>query len=210
MPVLETTNTCASNVRKGDLIREADANGLVTKVEPKQKFTYIHVDGEVRPYRIALDSPVTVERSVPTAAEKAARELEAKLQWLDMKERLAIKNLAEARTKIADTVTRGYAVDHWTMESLLEAQSSAALWARVAHVSQVRAWALVDFDPTTERWSVDALADMPNRVEVMDYIKDKIKDELLHLSHSSRSTSVTSNAVDDVDRQAKINFLSRW
>ena len=63
----------------------------------------------------------------------------------------------------------------------------------------------LEFSEATGQWAVGP--DAPNRLDVLEHIHDEIREWLLSRSHASRSTSVTSNAVEDVERDTKIKFL---
>lgn len=210
MPELTSITVQSADVKVGDSLLVGSAYRRVSAVDAKVKWIYVTVDGRKGPVEVARGTEVRVERMVRSEAEKEAEKRATLLIWLDSKERGAASALASAQAKMAEKLVQGEMLSHWDLEAIAEAQGAARLWARVEMISRNVALRSVDFDPTTERWTVEALADVAGRLEIMDTVKEELREELINASHASRSTSVFSNAVEDVERDAKRAFLSRW
>lgn len=219
MPQLVAHTVNASQVSKGDLIREADANGPVTKIDKKQKFAYIYVGDDTRPFRIAMDSPVRIERSEATEAEKEETLRQYRLHALDRAERSAVEDLKIAQDKLRGDMDKGYKIDYSRLDDLLRAQAQHEVWSRVTHLAKIQAERAVAFGHESGTWMVRSDAEVAaeqdgtppmDRLAVAEYMVTKITEELLQWTQfTSRSTSVMSNAVEDYSREAKARFTSR-
>jgi hypothetical protein len=223
MPELRTLPVSVTSIAKGDYVNTSTVEGNVLNVDRKQKFVYVTLDtlqsrGQ-KPLRLAIETSITVQRLVPTQAEKDAQMRDYRLQAIDRKEQGAAAALATAQAKFADTLAKGYQVSYSNLDDLLEAQANSEVWARVTHVARIQAERAVAFDPETGTWSLrdDAEVAVENddrpaldRIAAYEYVKDLFRDQLLEYPRfTSRSTSQASNLIEDYQRQAQADFVSR-
>lgn len=194
MPENFNATITAEQLRKGDTLA---AYGQVTQLDKKVKFVYVTCDNGST--KLELAAPITVVRERPTAEEKAQAELDGKLYFLDMSEQRATKELADCQRRVAEAL----ATNDWNIagrvQDLLIAKAVQALWARVRTVHLNYATS-ENLEPIT-------------RLEAYAITLERVREEVLEYSRwSSRSTSTWSNAVEDIELDAKSRFLrdAKW
>lgn len=189
MPENITTTVSAHMVRKGDIFDGA----AVTDTDSKTKFTYITLDTAPR-VRIEMDALIEVTRPQATKAENDAALVITKLHLVDGYEASDRKDLAAARGKEIARLQVGTPTSHWDFGDLPYLETKVQMWDAVAHVHLMRC---------------DA-ADAPvTRLEAIAYHVGKIKDEVMNVRLLSRSFSATSNFMEDIALQAKIDWVGR-
>lgn len=195
MPEIFETDVRASQVRKGDLIDGQQVQQSSSKV----KWTFITVSNDLPVIKLENDAFVRVQRSRPTAEEAAQAELEGKLYFLDLAEQRAVKDYADAQRRVLEAVN----ANDWNvasrMQDLLQAKAVANIWLRVQQV-HLNCATSEKLEPIT-------------RLEAHAKVLEKVREEVLEFSRwSSRSTSTWSNAVEDLELDAKSRFLrdAKW
>lgn len=188
MPALQIRTVAAQAVLAGDAID----GYTVTGVDAKVKWVYIGLEGVEKPLKLERDAQVQVARLLETEEEKAARDLDARLQWLDDRGVRARRDLVRAQAELAKRLNDGLFLDYRAVSDLAVAQETARLWARVDHVSRVRC------------------DDGLTRLEALEVVKEKVREELLGTSFGYCSTDVMSNGFDAAVQKAKSRFLSSW
>ncbi len=211
MPELVTLTVPATSLYAGDRIANV---GTVESTNRKVKYVHVKLEGVTRPVQYEVDQQVTVRRSQPTEAEQAAQRLEYQLRALDRAEQAAQVDLAEAQEKMISDLQNVYKIDYSRSGDLFMAQAVAALWARVTRTSEIGARHAVDFDAEAGTWSVrDAYDDgtpVFTRLDALEDVRKEVTTEVLeYASHTSRSTSVLSNAIENYEREAKSKFVTR-
>lgn len=211
--VLHTVNAQAISFQD-ELAVSPTLFATVDAVHVATKYVYVTVPTSAKPLRFALEDQVTVRRSQPTEAEKAAQRLEYQLQAIDRAEQSAQAGLAEAQAKMISDLQQNYVITYSRSGDLFMAQAVAALWHRVTRTAQSAASHAVDFDEATGTWSVkDAYDDgspVFTRLDALNDVREEVKTELLeYASYTSRSTSQLSNAIENYEREAKAKFITR-
>jgi hypothetical protein len=211
MPELVTLDVPATSLAKGDRIPNL---GTVESTTCKVKYVHVKLEGVTRPTQLEMDQPVTVRRSQPTEAEKAAQRLDFQLHALDRAEQGAAIELAKAQAKVRDYLDKDFQLGYSETGDLFYAQANARLWYRVTQTARSAAQHAVEFDETTGTWSVlDAYADgqpIFSRLDAFEDVRKEVTTEVLeYASHTSRSTSVLSNAIENYEREAKARFVTK-
>jgi hypothetical protein len=143
--------------------------------------------------RIEADREVVVTRTELTEEEKAAEKDEERKQMRAQVNRLirnaidkAPDELATAKAKFVATLD--FMLDSWSLESFGLAQGQARLWARVGEIAERR-----------------------DDMDLVDIVKAVAQDEQRKLIDGfrglSRSTSQTTNLLEDMRREAVTKWL---
>lgn len=215
MPIKTYPMVTVSQLRVGDKVTtwhtpQPRQAGEVARIDKRVKRADVTLTSGDVVKNLELTGTAIVERMIRTDEEKAAERHEALLWAIDRAEKDAAEDLVEQQQKVAALLTAGERFDHWRLESLLKAQATAAIWAKVAHVHLVHAQRTSeDIEQLIKNWGDDEKTHGPiTRLEAMELVVEKTKEWLIEQSSFlSRSTSVMSNLIDDVERQAAADFL---
>lgn len=217
MPIKTYPKVTINQLRVGDKVTtwhtpQIRPSGEVAKIDKRVKRAdVILTSGEVVK-NLELTGTAIVERIVQTEEEKAAERREALLWAIDRAEKDAAEDLAEQQQKVATLLAAGERLDHWKLESLLKAQATAAIWMKVAHVHLIHARRTSEeVEEMKARWGGlhdDEVRGTMTRLEAFDRVVEITRTWLVE-QHAflNRSTSVTSNLMEDVERQAAADFL---
>jgi hypothetical protein len=196
MPEYVTKDGTWNDVRVGDMVE-----GTVVKdIIKKQKFAFVTMDlaDQVRPWRRPLAEPITYERTEATQAERNASRVQFRFEMMrdaltDMLDSTPMKKLEQVMAKARHTSTEdgdlAYDVlTHWALDDVLRTQARYKVALRIR---SYLAWPLEDatYDDLltayAKWWSYE-------------------RDNMRHASRDplSRSTSVTSNLLEDLDEWA--------
>jgi hypothetical protein len=188
MPEQFATTVKTAELRKGD----STGAGIVTSTDVKTKWTTVYFENGHK-VRIENDGEWAVTRSQPTQAEKDATRRDFEIYQLRRNREASRKHVADAKAKMVTYLDSDYSVDHWTVENLLSAQATEELWLGVDQILKyhffVRGYTIV---------------------EAVEAQRARCRESLLNVRPTSRSTSVISNAVDDVKLEAKAAFIRNW
>jgi hypothetical protein len=197
MPEMKPMSLPPEKMKAGDM----STYGKVLSVNPKIKWVTVTFQGQAGPYTQDLPKglPFDFAREVPTAEETAAAELKIRLESLDHADQQAHTLAATAREKTATALASGKLPASSYLEDAYVYTQYAAIWDRVAHVSRVRAGETNEVD----------------RLGAVKLIAAKISEEITDFARwrpLSRSTSATSNWIEDAELQAKGKFLEelKW
>ena len=188
----------AAQLREGDVV-----DGL-TVAERKLGTKWAHVKWSHGASKLAVDAPLVVERSRATEAAKHAR------RALSMRDG-AEKRVAEARAlgetgveKVLEEMHRDTVGKQWGASRALD--HGAALAYAVTDRDIARAIVHV-FDEGRDGLRGNALASI---VAIADSFAEDLVSR--HYRATSRSSSVTSNLAEDIEREVKTKFIDalRW
>lgn len=194
--ITNTYTVRISAVRKGDNVVNS---GLVAGTKNGPAWTVLTFeDTAVKPLRLRNDEMVTVARLEKTEEEKAAEMVEMKILMANNARTSAYAALEKATAKLSENAANA-AVNYSVLEQFLLAQASAKVWHKIDD--------MVGF-PQNLNLSLD---------EVVDKFVTIAKARMFESHYGSalsRSTSVVSNLLDDVDRDALMKFFqfrdARW
>ena len=189
----------AAQLREGDLV---NGQALAEK-KLGTKWAHLKWDNGLTT-KHPLDEPFTVERTRSTETARHAR------RALSMRDG-AEKRVAEARAlgetgveKVLDDMREGTVGKHWGASRALDYGASLAYAVTERDIAQTIVYV---FDEGKEGLRGNALAAV---VAVADNFAEQLTGR--HYRALSRSTSVTSNLAEDIEREVKLKFIDglRW
>ena len=209
MPKIENSVIEARTVKKGDRV----SGRVVETRKTGSKWTELReVDGTLI-LRTLNEDPISVAREVPTDEERAAQraEAEAKLReannvsiekWV----RGAVDGYAEAMHKITQNLVERFSrySSYSSYDDLLETDAMHKIACSIEHVWK----ASRSEDRNREYWDEIGEVDW---VKAYELWAEDVKEKLLDRWSSrvfSRSTSVISNLLEDVERAATLQVLN--
>jgi hypothetical protein len=192
----------ARHMRDGDLIGMVDGSdthavcgGIVEgRVLDKTKLTHFQVRGYCRVITLPRTTPVLVSRMEPTDEENAATRRAYQMLSIDKMMEEALPELEVAREKLIANLKYRPDYHYSAYEDYIEAQVRFLLWQDVKET----ALGIAKRDDTD-----------PDYVSATRIVRDEVLEALIEARHTSRSTSVMSNAAEDVILEAKSRWLRR-
>lgn len=184
-------NIAASLVRKGDLIATR-ANGLKRIAEIKVGTTRVTArdSAGARLLYVMVDDMVDIVREVETEESVERRVNERLTTRYESMMANAQESTAAALADVTREVTENGAASHWELERLMVAQTENRIWKHVAAVLE---------DNETAENIIDAVG-----IVARQYERDIVRSASRRMS---RSTSMTSNLVEDIEIETKAEFL---
>lgn len=193
MPETVTTTIAVSAIRKGDRIETG--NGVTEPVAHSKRgtkyLTFTDANGALVA-RMDLGTTAAVQRVQDTKEEQAAawrrRRVERIADWL------TTDDLTGAIEKMTERITKGgYHNNHDVYDAVLYAEAETQIKRTVQNLLDSNE----GFDPADafDQWS--------------EYAKKNYMNRYNHRA-LSRSTSVTSNLIDDVQREVTFRLLDDW
>lgn len=195
MPQLVTAPIPATQIKVNDAIdfdNEGAVTTTVTAVDVKRAYVYVTAgDGMV--HRLGRDQLVTRHRYEPTAEETAAEERAYANDVIERSIKKAPQALADARDAMVKALDQNVDL-HWSSyPKFIAAQTEHALWMRV--------------------YGLESHEDVKDFVEALKItVKDETREMMEYSNFASRSTNVMANAIEDVVRQTKAQWMrhNRW
>lgn len=194
MPELKTIEIFADHIMKGDIVLMGEDEIPTSPIKTiSRKTKYVWIDGEDGTKgRLSGGDTIKVRRSFQTDQEKAADMREATIDYLTTKINGYDVWFENAKKEYCEKIMRGFEV-HWhDTESFYASQARYEIWRSVVNVMNGRK---VDVRAATQLVADDILYHF-----MRDY------------RATSRSTSVVSNAMEDVRRGEEVKFIEdlRW
>lgn len=189
MPVLVDTKVPAKSLRPGDVIVYEVGTITVVKAAMKTKYTHITVkdnDGNDNIVHFPNDELVKVRRSQITNAEMTDALNRAVARWARNCIADAEDNVTHAREKLIDELDYHPSLHRTHYVDYVIAQTEAAIWKTVVRYAK---------------------HDDVSIVDALQEVRDELTDELVNVRHESRSSSGSSNMVNDVECDTKATWL---
>lgn len=210
MPEQYISEIRGSSLSKGDVVIMGEDIGthevvktapLVT-LERKQKYVHV-VDADGTPGKFGMDNMLKVERTRMTKEEAAARLRAETVRMLVNGLRMAEGEYKAATEDYVGKLQSKFYTDHWDVERFLSAQALVKIWRELAEIVKFRIEDDKFKGDTVEAVVRDAAQALVSRM---------IHDHLRDYRGVSRSTSVVSNTVDDIESSVKMHFIDglRW
>lgn len=208
MPEQVHKTVVVNDVRNGDVMPTGEQAKIV---DVKQKYVFITMDSGMR-RKFIKGTQVEVRRMVPTDAERTEREVERfveKVEWYSTmyadQLRKAISNLAERMmANSEDGHTHPMNFDKAADIAML--QEKMWVWRLVAARRESFYASLVEEQGLElDQAEIPLRAVRATIMEARSYLLSST-----HHRSLSRSTSVTSNLVDDMKKEAMAEFLDTW
>lgn len=183
----------ASHLRSGDDILIGDkSTSVVAEVKSataKTKWVHVEIicgdDSVHSTERYGIDEQVTVIRARMTLAEEVDAELQVAVRRIRKRIAAAPGLLVEAKEKLLTKLDQHADFHRHAYESYIETQVEARLWGMVELISKNREM---------------------NVRDAARLLADDIKDGLLEIRLTSRSTSASANFAEDIETETK----ARW
>lgn len=190
MPALVSHTVTTAALQLGDVT----TSGTVADVDRKVKWATVTFESGASE-RVLLEDEWTVSRLEPTAEEKAASRLDARLRWLDRAQQAAAVTVAKARRDAIARLQRGELQDHWRLLDVAEAEEYEALWERFR-----RAAAYQGTRPEDEQLTL---------LEVLREVRAGVTERLVSSGprRLSRSTSAVANLFEDMQADVAVAWL---
>lgn len=168
-----------------------DGTAEVQEVSVGTKWTRVtFTDEELGTWSLkyGVDDEVTVLREKMTRAELEStwHSQAAHLARVAIDE--ADKLVQEAKQKLLDDLDYRPDYHRWAYANYIEAQTKRTIWRSVAKLAKV---------------------DDMGLVEAMRIVRDELTDEIVRYRHESYSTSGLTNSVEDIERDAKAQWVDR-
>jgi hypothetical protein len=202
MPHAVRRTVVAKDLQDGDLIGTVDGsdNHLLCgsmidgRVSDKTKLAHFQVRGWPKVMTLPRTTPVLVSRMEPTDEERAVERRSYMLSSIVSMIATAEPEMDSAREKLLADLKYRPDYHYNAYEDFIEAQVRFTLW------EDVRKTAL----GIAERDSAE-----PDYIAATRIVRDEVLETLVEARHASRSTSVMSNAAEDVILEAKSRWLRR-
>jgi hypothetical protein len=207
MPQLVTKSRTVRSLAPGAEVVFGDEVRVVETVDHKVKWSTITYKDGLGKIRVEGDSTVMVQAMEMTEEEREAALLRRRIEGIEAMIEQAPMSVAAAKDKLMAEIDSPW-TSHWAYESFIAAKESARLWAEVAKV-----WELAQ-QPEHEAKAIEAGEEpFETIIDAKAYIVRKYRGRLLeNFTPTSRSTSVVSNAIEDIQREVQIKFVrdDRW
>src|SRR5262245_42551923 len=196
MPQIVERQVKVQQIHRGDRI-EGPRGAVVEAIDWKTKYVYIKFADGHRPLRVEVDTDYNVWREEPTPEELRVRNLEYAARRFREYASDAVARDIRVREELAEKLTgTRYVVDYQDVDKVFAAQATHKLWATVVQVAQA------DLNELGNDEVVTAVK------TVRDELLKQIKNGGSWMRGSSRSTSQTSNLIEDYEREAAARFFS--
>jgi hypothetical protein len=191
MPTNTTLTVTVGDLRKGDYLQRWDMTVDHTNIRRLRASIFGYKSDDVVNQikkDVDVDADLVIRREVPTAEEKEARKNEFLTASLEQSRNSAKQHLLDQQQKAVDKFNSegGYGLDHWDIGELVSAQEVERCWATV--------------DTIMEREGSDIIT-------TFRAVCESLRERMLTITLASRSTSVISNAVEDIKHDAQVEFI---
>jgi hypothetical protein len=193
----------ASELRVGDVIKVVGhlkghvlCGRPIESIDLKTKLAHITPARGVK-VSIPLGTQVLFVREVPTDEENEVRDRISALRFIKQSIADAPEAVEEAKSALLKDLA--FVPSYWShrVAKLGEAATHAQLWARVQRASASGAL----------RGS--ARFEAGDLIAATRAVADEIKEQMMNLHPTSRSTSVLHNAMEDVELEARLSWFRR-
>lgn len=184
------TEMAAREVRKGDVVK----GHTIAETKSGPKWTYLRNANGKLILEVGSDVVVEVSRQVETKDSVAAQTRSMRNRAIAQKLSMRANALASAQVQMNDELNKYSQVSYSALTNLLEAQANLKVWNQFAGAAA----------------SAEDGQDLVDvKKELIEYLTTRLVQNVRALS---RSTSVTSNLIEDCDREAMGRFIedSRW
>lgn len=200
MPVNTTLTVAVESIRRGDAIStENDSHwpygAVVDTVDAKTKWVVLRDANGHLVNRVERGTEVKIVRSVESESERVERLRSRVLEEV----RMQLTNIVSIRDHLADLVAKDdeqggkyQLIGHWELDKIIQTQVLENVWRRFAHA--------------VARYGERGL----DEVSALVAFIDELQGEPDHRNPLSRSTSVTSNLMDDMQRWANAEFVQQF
>jgi uncharacterized protein YijF (DUF1287 family) len=191
MPYMAEQKTKAYHISVDDMVLVSEAGpefAKVTSVTTKTKYVYVKYEDADMEGRYGVDEDVIISRPKATRAEAEDAANRYAARWAETAIEEADRLLDEAKQKLLSDLAYRPDYHRHSYAEYVDAQVRRNIWMDIAKLAKV---------------------DNMGLVEAMRRIMENLTDELTNDRHESRSTSVLSNAVEDVERDVKAQWLRR-
>ena len=211
MPEQYITEVRGSGLNKGDVVimGENVTDGSIVKTAPlvkiERKQKYVHVlDANDTPGKFGMDNVLKVERTRATKEEVAAHTRQRTIKRLMNGLEMAETDYEVATQEYVNKLQGPFYVDHWDTERFLEAQAKVKIWRDIVKGVKWR----VESDEHPAQSVSDCVREVAQEL-ITEILSEMISN---HQRAMSRSTSVMSNVCDDIERGARLKWISglRW
>lgn len=201
MPKAVELVCAADQLRVGDVIKVVGnlkghvlCGRLIECIELKTKLAHI-TPTRGTTVSIPLTTPMSIVREVPTEEETEAKERARTWHFIKQSIKNAPYAVEEAHAALLKDLA--YVPSYWThkIASLAEATVHAHLWIRVERAAAAGSYR------GSESFEVGDL------IAATRSVAAEIKDEVMRLHPSSRSTSTLHNAMEDVELEARLSWV---
>lgn len=200
MPQVVEYTRPASQLAAGDVIKvvghlrgHALCGHAVERVELKTKLAHITPVKGVK-ITVPLDTQVRFDREVPTDEETKAKERVRSLYFIRQGIANAADEIEEAKASLLKEIV--YPPSYWAhkLAGLAMATVHAQLWTFVTRAAEAGTYR------SSDRFEVGDLLAATRAVAA------EIKEQMMNLHPTSRSTSTIHNAMEDVDLEARLSW----
>lgn len=189
MPALVNTKVPAKSLQTNDVIVYEVGTITVVKAEMKTKYTHVTVkdgDGNDNIVHFPNDELVEVRRSQITDVEMTDTLNRATARWARDGIANASARVLTAKEELINDLDYRPGLHRSRYVDYVIAQTEAAIWRKVKQY---------------------ASRDDISIIDALHEVRDELTDELVNVRHESRSTSGSSNMVDDVECDTKAAWL---
>lgn len=187
MPELVQRDVTPNQIKEGDGFQWKGKGYVASGVETKQKWVYVGVGEDSPRLRVSIDETITVSRMEATPEETAAKRLEFQESLIRSGMDGIDEDVEEAKQRLIDNLVYRPSFHDDDYENYVRAQTRQEIWIGV------RKW----FEKEPDKGLIGIVCD----------VIAELSDELLRSQFANGSSHGMTNAVENVIRQAKADWV---